>query len=534
MTFDFEKIKSSVRWLMAIYHLHCDIIGRSAGRSAVAAAAYRATCAIEDRTTGEKFDYSRKEKALFEHIYCRAEKDDIGVTVAQVPDWARNRSELWNRVEEKENRKNSQFCRSFDIALMKELSFEDNKKLIEKWINRNFCSRGFVADVVIHAPHKNKDGKTNENLHTHILIPTRKIDLNGWGEKDREANSKEFLQKIRKSWADIVNAKFKELGMSERIDERTLEEQGIDREPQQHQGVTATAIERKGGQARRKKYKSQEISVKEKVVEISDEKVDKELKNDKDFLKLNELLKKAKEVEKIPKEFREELKKWGDRIKSMTPSQWQDFIRNYDKDGLTDFAYGEFHKSTEKAWTQSQNMWVEKNIEPLTKYFADERNKKVKAYNQFVETNKQPPIEPTVYGIFGGKYQTSDGEKFGDNIIQARIHQQEIRANFDAKFKPLEMDADIAIAEHKACKEKKYNEVREIIGRHHPNLAQKMIEGAKKIYQESPVFYPVRAMVSAFQHFKDVKNTELAEWKKEQSRNRKPTRNNDIGFSMSD
>lgn len=519
---------------MAIYHLHCDIIGRSAGRSAVAAAAYRATCKIEDRTTGEKFDYSRKEKALYEHIYCRAEIDDIGFTVAQVPDWARNRSELWNRVEEKENRKNSQFCRSFDIALMKELSLDDNKKLIEKWINRNFCSRGLVADVVIHAPHKNKDGTTNKNLHTHILIPTRKIDLNGWGEKDREANSKEFLQKIRKSWADIVNAKFKELGMSERIDWRTLEEQGIDREPQQHQGVTATAIERKGKTARRKKYKSQEIPDGTKAVEVSEKEVLNELKNDSKYLKLNELLEKAKEYEKIPKEYREECKKWGDRIKSMTPQQWQDFIRNYDKDGLNDFVYGEFRKTTKKAWTQSQIMWVEKNIEPLTKYFTDERNKKVKAYNQFTETNRQPPNEPTEYGIFGGKYQTSDGEKFGGDIIKARLHQQEIRANFDAKFKPLKWDADTAIYELKACKEKKYDEVREIIGRHHPNLVKKMIEGAKKIYQTSPVFYPVRAMVAAFQHFKNEKDNELAEWKKERTQNKKPTRDNDIGFSRSD
>ncbi len=181
---------------MAIYHLHCDIIGRSGGRSATAAAAYRSTTKIEDRTTGEKFDYTRKERAVFSEI----------LTNGNVPEWATDRAELWNSVEEKENRKNSQFCRSFDIALMKELPLRTNIELVEKWAKENYVSRGLVADIAIHAPHKNTDGTTNENTHAHILIPTRKMDSQGWTEKDREANDKDFLKAVRTSWAEIVNA----------------------------------------------------------------------------------------------------------------------------------------------------------------------------------------------------------------------------------------------------------------------------------------------------------------------------------------
>lgn len=263
---------------MAIYHLHCDIIGRSGGRSATAAAAYRATCKIEDRTTGETFDFSKKEKALYTAIYHKGE----------IPQWAKNRSELWNSCEEKENRKNSQFCRSFDIALMKELSQEQNIELLQKWLYQNYVSRGLVADVAIHAPHKNRDGTTNENLHAHILIPTRKINSDGWTEKDREGNDHEFLRKVRKSWADIVNQKFKELGMSERIDERTLEEQGIDREPQQHQGVTATAMERKGKTVRRKKYKDEPEQTPHEIA-IDEILVNSALHCDPEFIKLSKL-----------------------------------------------------------------------------------------------------------------------------------------------------------------------------------------------------------------------------------------------------
>lgn len=249
---------------MAIYHLHCDIIGRSKGQSAVAAAAYRSTSKLIEEETGEVKDYTKKEKALLTDIYCDTSKG--------IPEWLTSREALWNAVQQKENRKNSQFCRSFDIALMSELSLSQNTEILQKWLFENYVKRGLVADVAIHAPHKNKDGTTNKNVHAHILIPTRFISKDGWGEKDREANSKEFILEVRKSWANIVNAKFRELGMSERIDERTLEAQGIDREPQQHQGVAATAIERKGGTARLKKYKSQEINESPKTeISVTDE-----------------------------------------------------------------------------------------------------------------------------------------------------------------------------------------------------------------------------------------------------------------------
>lgn len=263
---------------MAIYHLHCDIIGRSKGQSAVAAAAYRSTSKLIEEETGEVKDYTKKEKALLTDIYCDTSKG--------IPEWLTSREALWNAVQQKENRKNSQFCRSFDIALMDELSLTQNTEILQKWLFENYLKRGLVADVAIHAPHKNKDGTTNKNVHAHILIPTRFISKDGWGEKDREANSKDFIKKVRKSWADIVNAKFRELGMSERIDERTLEEQGIDREPQQHQGVVATAIERKGKVARRKKYKSQEIQEEQKnEISVTDEEAKNALLKDDDKFK---------------------------------------------------------------------------------------------------------------------------------------------------------------------------------------------------------------------------------------------------------
>ncbi len=233
---------------MAIYHLSCTSIGRSSGKSAVAAAAYRSTCKMVERKTGTTHDYTRKEKAIWT---CLLHKKSA-------PAWANDREEFWNRVEEKENRSNSEFCKSFDLALPKELATPEGvttnmKKLVYDWAVENYVKHGLLADIVIHAPHKNRNGTTNNNWHAHVLISTRAFDSttkDGWSRTkcalingpDREKH----LEQARKSWADLVNAEFARLGMTERIDHRTLEAQGIDRVPQQHMGKTATAMERKG------------------------------------------------------------------------------------------------------------------------------------------------------------------------------------------------------------------------------------------------------------------------------------------------
>ena len=81
---------------MAIYHFSGQIIGRSAGRSATAAAAYRAAEKIVDWTTGETWDFTRKVGVFGSAI----------LAPSHAPTWAVDRPELWNRVEESETRRN--------------------------------------------------------------------------------------------------------------------------------------------------------------------------------------------------------------------------------------------------------------------------------------------------------------------------------------------------------------------------------------------------------------------------------------------
>ena len=86
---------------MAIYHYSVGIISRSKGRSATAAAAYRAAERIEDIRTGEIHDYRKK----------RGVDEKFILAPLSAPDWVYNRSLLWNGVELGERQKNSQLSR---------------------------------------------------------------------------------------------------------------------------------------------------------------------------------------------------------------------------------------------------------------------------------------------------------------------------------------------------------------------------------------------------------------------------------------
>src|SRR3546814_17805140 len=74
---------------MASFHLAVKAIGRSAGRSATAAAAYRAGVEITDERTGLVHDYTRKQGV--EHSELMLPND--------APAWAADRARLWNAAE---------------------------------------------------------------------------------------------------------------------------------------------------------------------------------------------------------------------------------------------------------------------------------------------------------------------------------------------------------------------------------------------------------------------------------------------------
>ena len=227
---------------MAIYHLSVKTIGRSAGRTATAAAAYRAAAEITDERTGEVHDYSRK----------RDVESATLILPEGVPEWANDRAALWNAAEQSETRKNSTVAREFEIALPSELSADERKAMAHAFAREIVDRHGCAADVAIHAPGREGD---HRNHHAHILCTTRRLTPDGFGEKCRELDDRKTkaVDGWRERFAVLQNEHLERAGVAERVDHRSLKEQGIERAPTRHLGPAATGYERRTCEPSRKR-----------------------------------------------------------------------------------------------------------------------------------------------------------------------------------------------------------------------------------------------------------------------------------------
>lgn len=219
---------------MASYHMCCKVISRGQGRSATAAAAYRAAERIYDRRTGLEHDYERKRGVVRSEV----------LLPRDAPELYRDRGELWNAVEAAETRSNSRLSREFEIALPRELCRDEQFELARGWAERELVSRGMCADVCMH-------DRGDGNPHAHIMCTTREAGPDGFGAKNRDWNDKALLVEWRKSWEVEQNRALERHYERERtperdrayVDCRSYEARGIDREPTRHEGPAVRAIE---------------------------------------------------------------------------------------------------------------------------------------------------------------------------------------------------------------------------------------------------------------------------------------------------
>lgn len=202
------------------------MVKRSEGRNSVAMSAYRAGQRLVDEATNLVKDYTAKTGVFLTEI----------LTPKNAPSWMQDRERLWNGVEKKENRKDAQLAREINIALPTELNHFQKRELTTKYVQENFIDVGMVADVAYH-------NLETENPHCHVMLTTRIVDEAGFGKKERSWNSKDLLKKWRESWSNHANFALEKAGFAERIDHRTLEAQGIYREPQIHVGPPSNAEE---------------------------------------------------------------------------------------------------------------------------------------------------------------------------------------------------------------------------------------------------------------------------------------------------
>lgn len=328
---------------MAIYHCTCKIISRGKGRSAVGSAAYRSGEKLINEYDGMEHDYRKKSGVVYSEI----------MLYENAPKEYQDRSTLWNEVEKIEKGSKARLAREYEVALPVEMTREEQINLVRNFVKDNFVDKGMCADFAIH-------DKEDGNPHAHIMLTTRPIEKDGsWGTKqkkeyilDKNGNkqydkkkktykcktvkvndwdSVEFLERNRESWAKKVNAELEKKNLPQRVDHRSLKEQGIERVPTIHEGG-ARKLENRGIETDRGNI-NREIRTANgqmQTIDILTKQTEKEIANIKEDIAWNrnyehiasieKMLSGAAENKEILLKLQSELIKVYDKVKLLQPT----------------------------------------------------------------------------------------------------------------------------------------------------------------------------------------------------------------------
>src|SRR6218665_929259 len=221
---------------MAIFHLSARApITRASGRSATAAAAYRAGALICDERTGLVFDYRRRYGVLDARIQLPG-----GQHMA-------DRQQFWNGVEVHQRRRDAVLAHEVVLALATELDADERAELAFGFAREIANEFGVGVDCALHSPSRDGDDR---NYHAHLLMTACAVDAEGvFGKKverldpiaRRRGGAADSVSWLRPRWQDSVNAALARKGSAERVDHRSFKARGIEHLPTVHVGKKGVA-----------------------------------------------------------------------------------------------------------------------------------------------------------------------------------------------------------------------------------------------------------------------------------------------------
>ena len=186
---------------MAIFHFTIKIVGRSKGRSIIAASAYLNGDVMKNEETGRVSYYTSKNEVVYTQLmmcenappeweqvpkgnierfmksvrYKRAEDKEASLQKFQL---TFRKQRLWNEVLKVEKDSDAQLGRSIEYSLPKEWSRAEQIQYTTEFIQTNFVDKGMCADWSIH-------DKGDGNPHVHLLLTMRPFREDGsWGNKE--------------------------------------------------------------------------------------------------------------------------------------------------------------------------------------------------------------------------------------------------------------------------------------------------------------------------------------------------------------
>jgi hypothetical protein len=183
--------------------------------------------------------------------------EDLEATASgNMPEWAaHNAAHFWQAADDHE-RVNGSAYREIEVALPRELTPGQRLKLVQEFIEQELGDK-HAYQFAIHTPKAALE--KDDQPHAHIMYSERIRDgiardpahyFKRYNAKNPEkGGAKKFsggkhtnelkaeLLGLRERWAAMQNKHLEKHGHNERVDHRSLKDQGIDREPEKHLGA---------------------------------------------------------------------------------------------------------------------------------------------------------------------------------------------------------------------------------------------------------------------------------------------------------
>ena len=195
--------------------------------------------------TRAHYDYICRE-GLYANM--KGKKEDLVFTCSgNLPEWAQDAGKFWDAAEANRRVKGRAY-REIRMGLQEELSLDDNIALVEEFLKESGIGKNHAFTYAIHDKEAAYD-PDHRNIHCHLMFCEKSIEkdrplgpdmyfkqyaVNQYGEPcsgyraDRFYHDRHGNIAMRKMWADIVNRKFKELGLNQEISEKSLAAQRQD------------------------------------------------------------------------------------------------------------------------------------------------------------------------------------------------------------------------------------------------------------------------------------------------------------------
>ena len=223
---------------MAIYHMTAKTVSRGSGSSAK----------------------SRHEYIERKGRYEKDKEEVIEAVNGNMPEWAQDDPNKYWQAADNFERGNGRLFKQLEFALPKELSEQEQISLAQEFVDHVTSTKDGLLPYSF-AIHRGHDA---DNPHCHLIISERindqlprtpetwfkraspKSPELGGARKSTALRPKEWLLETRKEWENHANKALDMAGHKSRIDHRTLEAQGIKREPTRHRGVALNAMLKSG------------------------------------------------------------------------------------------------------------------------------------------------------------------------------------------------------------------------------------------------------------------------------------------------